>query len=41
MDYRDWAHTPNFPTDVADLVVGRGATPLLTWEPWNYAAGVN
>ena len=25
----------------ADLVVGRGATPLLTWEPWNSAAGVN
>jgi hypothetical protein len=41
MDYRDWAHNPNFPTDFADLVVGRGATPLLTWEPWNFAAGVN
>jgi beta-mannanase len=41
MDYRDWAHTPNFPTDFADLVVGRGATPLLTWEPWDYTAGVN
>ena len=41
MDYRDWAHNPNFPTDFADLVAGRGATPLLTWEPWNYGAGVN
>ncbi|HEY0815022.1 MAG TPA: hypothetical protein VGE11_17260, partial [Pseudonocardia sp.] len=41
MDYRDWAHTPDFPTDFADLVVGRGATPMLTWEPWDYAKGVD
>jgi beta-mannanase len=41
MDYRDWAHTPNFPTDFANLVVGRGATPMLTWEPWDSTAGVN
>lgn len=41
MDYRDWAHTPDFPTDFANLVVGRGATPMLTWEPWDYTAGVN
>lgn len=41
MDYRDWAHTPDFPTDFANLVVSRGATPMLTWEPWDYSAGVN
>lgn len=41
MDYRDWAHTPDFPADFANLVVGRGATPMLTWEPWDASAGVN
>lgn len=41
MDYRDWAHTPDFPADFADLVVGRGATPMLTWEPWDSGAGTN
>ena len=39
MDYRDWAHTPDFPADFANLVVARGATPLLTWEPWSYTGG--
>ncbi len=39
MDYRDWAHTPDFPTDFANLVASRGATPMLTWEPWDYTAG--
>ena len=39
MDYRDWAHTPDFPADFADLAVSRGATPLLTWEPWDYNGG--
>jgi hypothetical protein len=41
MDYRDWAHTPDFPADFANLVVGRGSTPMLTWEPWDYSAGAN
>lgn len=41
MDYRDWAHTPDFPTDFANLVDGRGAVPMLTWEPWDYTAGAN
>jgi beta-mannanase len=40
MDYRDWAHTPDFPTDFANLVTARGAIPMLTWEPWDYSAGV-
>jgi beta-mannanase len=39
MDYRDWAHTPDFPADFANLAVSRGATPLLTWEPWDYTGG--
>jgi beta-mannanase len=41
MDYRDWAHNPDFPADFANLVAGRGAIPMLTWEPWDYAAGVD
>lgn len=41
MDYSDWAHTPDFPVGFADLVASRGATPMLTWEPWDYSAGVN
>jgi Glycosyl hydrolase family 26 len=39
MDYRDWAHTPDFPSDFGDLAVSRGATPMLTWEPWDYTGG--
>jgi len=31
--FRDWSHeTP--PLDVLDGVLARGATPVLTWEPW-------
>lgn len=41
MDYRDWAHTPDFPAGFANLAASRGATPMLTWEPWDYSAGVN
>ena len=41
MDYRDWAHTPDFPSDFANIAASRGATPMLTWEPWDYSAGVN
>jgi glycosyl hydrolase family 26 len=41
MDYRDWAHTPDFPTDFANLVAARGSIPMLTWEPWDYTAGVD
>jgi beta-mannanase len=39
MAYSDFAH----PLDVAglDAVAARGATPMITWEPWVWGGGVN
>ena len=39
MDYSDWAHRPNFPTDFATSVTSRGAQPMITWEPWDNSKG--
>lgn len=39
MDYRDWAHYPEFDRDLAERVRARGATLMLTWEPWDYTGG--
>lgn len=36
-DNANWA---TFQTDRIDNVVSRGATPLITWEPWSPFAGV-
>ena len=43
MWYQDWAHgdSSRFSRSNFDAVSGRGAMPLLTWEPWNYADGVD
>ena len=43
MWYQDWAHadTSGFAAGSLDAVVARGAMPLVTWEPWDYAAGPN
>ena len=30
MDYRDWAHTPDFPSDFANIAASRGATPICS-----------
>ena len=39
--FRDWAHDPNFPTDVATAAAARGASLLIAWEPWDSWAGTN
>jgi hypothetical protein len=39
MWYRDFAHYPDFDPIGPDRVIARGATPLLTWEPWDYRLG--
>ena len=38
--YQSWARFAEFPTASFDAVVTRGATPMLTWEPWDTSAGV-
>lgn len=39
--YESWAGEPEFPSAHASAVVGRGATPMITWEPWNPSAVVS
>lgn len=41
MWYQDWAHAGarEFAPLKLDAVVARGATPLITWEPWDYTGG--
>ncbi len=38
--YAAWAHGGDFPAADATRIVGIGATPELTWEPWDPAAGL-
>ena len=33
--FADWAHTPDFPRELADAINRRGAVPLISWEPWD------
>ena len=41
MWYEQWSSAPNFPAAAASKVIQSGATPEVTWEPWNPADGVN
>lgn len=42
MWYQDWAHTGarDFNAAAMDAVAARNAMPMVTWEPWDYTAGV-
>ncbi len=33
--FADWAHTPEFPSELAGAINERGAVPLISWEPWD------
>lgn len=39
--YRAWAASPRFDSAYADAVRAHGATPAITWEPWDPARGVS
>ncbi|GAC1596238.1 MAG: hypothetical protein NVS3B6_02490 [Pseudarthrobacter sp.] len=39
LSYKDFSQAP--PVAELDSVVNRGATPLVTWEPWIAGSGVN
>lgn len=41
MVYQDWAtrRMNTFDRSRMEAIVSRGATPLVTWEPWNYRKG--
>ena len=39
MSYKDFLQSP--PITELDAVRSRGATPLVTWEPWAWGGGVN
>lgn len=43
MWYQDWVTANNSAFDPIkmDAVAGRGAMPMITWEPWDPAAGAN
>ncbi len=43
MWYQDWAHTGirEFNPVQMNAVVARGAMPMVTWEPWDYTAGIS
>jgi hypothetical protein len=43
MWYQDWADPAgmSFRTELVDSVRERGATPLITWEPWDYRGGID
>jgi len=41
MWYEQWSSAPDFPAADANTVIESGATPEITWEPWNPADGVN
>ena len=40
MWYQDFAHFPDFDASLAQALHDRGATPMLTWDPWDQTAGV-
>jgi beta-mannanase len=33
--FADWEHSPDFPRAEASRISGRGAVPLISWEPWD------
>jgi beta-mannanase len=37
--FADWAHTPDFPRELAETINERGAVPLISWEPWDSWSG--
>ena len=37
--FATWAGAPDFPRSFADAVNRRGATPLISWEPWDAERG--
>lgn len=39
--YAAWSSVPDFPAAGAAQVAAWGATPEITWEPWNPSAGAN
>jgi beta-mannanase len=39
--YRSFYWDTHFPTSDANAVYAHGATPMITWEPWNPSNGVN
>lgn len=39
--FEGWAYSPTFPADTVRTVADRGAIPAITWEPWDYAKGMN
>lgn len=39
--YRSFYWDPDFPTAHATAIANRGATPFMTWEPWNPSQGAN
>ena len=41
MWYAAWSDRAAFPADQAAAVAASGATPVVTWEPWNPADGVD
>jgi beta-mannanase len=43
MWYQDWAHPGirEFSATKMNAVVARNAMPMVTWEPWDYTAGVS
>jgi beta-mannanase len=41
MWFQDWAQDGAFKTYRMDITASRGATPMVTWEPWDYAAGAS
>lgn len=43
MWYQDWEHAGSREFDRARMtaVMSRGATPMVTWEPWDYTAGTS
>lgn len=33
--FADFAHSPDFPQEMAARIAARGASPLIAWEPWD------
>lgn len=41
MWFQDWVQNDEFDPGKMDAVASRGATPLVSWEPWDYTAGLS
>jgi cellulose synthase (UDP-forming) len=39
--FADWAHTPRPDVAQLKLIAARGATPQISWEPWDYTRGLS